>query len=150
MDPLILPPAMSKSQGRLGPSALVRQPVSEKGNSESKRVKLRFKKWPCVTSFPGGRVDKYMHHFDDKVDQFLSGFNLLMRHDKRLFQVFYILNVTQEILLPPSRFIISWKTSNNNKNNNNKANKWSLCLAKYVCWNKNSDTTLPSMLKTQN
>ena len=43
MNPLILPPAMGKQQGRLGSSALVRQLVWEKENSEFKPIKLRLK-----------------------------------------------------------------------------------------------------------
>ena len=43
MNPLILPPAMDKQQDRLGSSALVRQLVQEKENSEFKPVKLRLK-----------------------------------------------------------------------------------------------------------
>ncbi len=44
MNPIILPPAMGKQQGRLCSSALVRQLVQEKENSEFKPVKLHFKK----------------------------------------------------------------------------------------------------------
>ena len=43
MNPLILPPAMGKQQDGLGSSALVRQLVQEKENSEFKPVKLRLK-----------------------------------------------------------------------------------------------------------
>ena len=43
MNPIILPPAMGKLNGRLGSSALVRQLVLEKENSEFKPVKLRLK-----------------------------------------------------------------------------------------------------------
>ena len=43
MNPIILPPAMGKWLGRLGSSALVRQLVLEKENSELKPVKLRLK-----------------------------------------------------------------------------------------------------------
>ena len=43
MNPIILPPAMGKQQDRLGSSALVRQLVQEKENSEFKPVKLRLK-----------------------------------------------------------------------------------------------------------
>ena len=43
MNPIILPPAMGKQQDRLGSSALVRQVVQEKENSEFKPVKLRLK-----------------------------------------------------------------------------------------------------------
>ena len=43
MNPIILPPAMGKQQGRLGSSALVRQLVQDKENSEFKLVKLRLK-----------------------------------------------------------------------------------------------------------
>ena len=43
MNPNILPPAMSKQQGRLFSSALVGQLVQEKENSEFKPVKLRLK-----------------------------------------------------------------------------------------------------------
>ena len=43
MNPLILPPAMGKQQDGLGSSALVRQIVQEKENSEFKPVKLRLK-----------------------------------------------------------------------------------------------------------
>ena len=43
MNPIILPPAMGKSSGRLGSSALVGQLLSEKENSEFKPVKLRLK-----------------------------------------------------------------------------------------------------------
>ncbi len=43
MNPIILPPAMGKQQGRLGFSALVGQLVQEKENSEFKPVKLRLK-----------------------------------------------------------------------------------------------------------
>ena len=39
MNPIILPPAMGKQEGRLGSSALVRQLVLEKENSEIKPVK---------------------------------------------------------------------------------------------------------------
>ncbi len=44
MNPNILPPAMGKQQDRLGSSALGRQLVQEKENSEFKPVKLRLKK----------------------------------------------------------------------------------------------------------
>ena len=43
MNPIILPPAMGKYCDRLGSSALVRQLVQEKENSEFKPVKLRWK-----------------------------------------------------------------------------------------------------------
>ncbi len=43
MNPIILPPAMGKQQDRIGSSALVRQLVQEKENSEFKPVKLRLK-----------------------------------------------------------------------------------------------------------
>ena len=43
MNPLILPPAMGKQQDGLGSSALVRQLIQEKENSEFKPVKLRLK-----------------------------------------------------------------------------------------------------------
>ena len=43
INPIILPPAMGKQQDRLGSSALVRQLVQEKENSEFKPVKLRLK-----------------------------------------------------------------------------------------------------------
>ena len=43
MNPIILPPAMGKQQNRLGSSALVRQLVQEKENSEFKPVKLGLK-----------------------------------------------------------------------------------------------------------
>ena len=43
MNPIILPPAMGKLEGRLGSSALVRQLAKEKENSEFKPVKLRLK-----------------------------------------------------------------------------------------------------------
>ena len=43
MNPIFLPPAMSKQEGRLGSSALMRQLVQEKENSEFKPVKLRLK-----------------------------------------------------------------------------------------------------------
>ena len=43
MDPIILPPAMSKRLGRLRSSALVWQLVWEKENSEFQPVKLRLK-----------------------------------------------------------------------------------------------------------
>ena len=43
MNPIIPPPAMGKQQDRLGSSALVRQLVQEKENSEFKPVKLRLK-----------------------------------------------------------------------------------------------------------
>ena len=43
MNPIILPPAMSKQKGRLGSSALVRQLILEKENSEFKPVKVRLK-----------------------------------------------------------------------------------------------------------
>ena len=51
MNLIILPPAMGKQQGRLGSSALVRQLVQEKENSEFKPVKLRLKKIDFV-SYP--------------------------------------------------------------------------------------------------
>ena len=57
MNPIILPPAM----GRLGSSALVRQLVYEKENSEFKPVKLRLKKIDLV-SYPAqaeGLVNMY-------------------------------------------------------------------------------------------
>ena len=41
-NPPILPLAVGKQQGRLGFSALVRQPPKEKENSESKPIKLHF------------------------------------------------------------------------------------------------------------
>ena len=41
INPIILPPAMGKQQGRLISSALMRQLVQEKENSEFKPVKLR-------------------------------------------------------------------------------------------------------------
>ena len=84
MNPLILPPAMGKQQDGLGSSALVRQLVQEKENSEFKPVKLRLKIdlvsyparaeglvnstlgkgmnpiiLPCVISYPSGGVGKY-------------------------------------------------------------------------------------------
>ena len=43
MNPIILPPAMDKYQGRQGSSALVRQLVQEKENSEFNPVKLHLK-----------------------------------------------------------------------------------------------------------
>ena len=43
MNPIILPPAMGKQYDRLGSSALLRQLVQEKENSEFKPVKLRLK-----------------------------------------------------------------------------------------------------------
>ena len=43
MNPIILSPAMGKKQDRLSSSALVRQLVYEKENSELKPVKLRLK-----------------------------------------------------------------------------------------------------------
>ena len=43
MNPIILPPTMGKYEDRLGSSALVRQLVYEKENSEFKPVKLRLK-----------------------------------------------------------------------------------------------------------
>ena len=43
MNPIILPPAMGKYLDRLGSSALVRQLVQEKENSEFKPVKLHLK-----------------------------------------------------------------------------------------------------------
>ncbi len=43
MNPIILRPAMGKQQDRLGSSALVRQLVQEKENSEFKPVQLRLK-----------------------------------------------------------------------------------------------------------
>ena len=43
MNPIILPPAMGELLGRLGSSALVRQLVEEKENSELKPVKLRLR-----------------------------------------------------------------------------------------------------------
>ena len=71
MNPIILPPAMGKFLGRLGSSALVRQLVLEKENSEFKPVKNPFKNWPCVISCPSRRVGKYditLHGlFDGKV-----------------------------------------------------------------------------------
>ena len=42
-----------------GSSALVRQLVLEKENSEFKPVKLCLKNWPCVISYPSGGVGKY-------------------------------------------------------------------------------------------
>ena len=59
MNPVILPPAMGKYYGRLRSSALVRQPVKEKENSEFKPAKLRLKNLPRVISCPRGGVGRY-------------------------------------------------------------------------------------------
>ena len=47
--------------GKLGSSALVRQLVLEKENSELKPVKPRLKKWPCIISCPSWGVGKYVY-----------------------------------------------------------------------------------------
>ena len=59
---IIQPPAMGKYLGRLGSSALVRQLVKEKENSEFKPVKLRLK--IDLVSYPAraeGLVNKGSH-----------------------------------------------------------------------------------------
>ena len=55
MNPIILPLAMGKQQGRLGSSALERQLVQEKKNSEIKPVKLRLKKLTLCHILPERR-----------------------------------------------------------------------------------------------
>ena len=59
MNPIILPPAMGKLKDRLGSSALVRQLVYEKENSEFKPAKLRLK--IDLVSYPAraGGVGKF-------------------------------------------------------------------------------------------
>ena len=62
LNPNILPQAMGKQQSRLGSSALVRQLVQEKENSEFKPVKLRLK--IDLVSYPARAevFGKYDHH----------------------------------------------------------------------------------------
>ena len=67
MNPIIFPPAMGKQQGRLGSTALVRQLIQEKENSELKPVKLRLK--IDLVSYPARAegLGKYAHRNTDMV-----------------------------------------------------------------------------------
>ena len=76
MNPIILPPAMGKQQGRLGPSALVRQLVQEKENSEFKPVKLRLK--IDLVSYPA-RAEGLVNSTNE-----LSGQDTKQSNDKNL------------------------------------------------------------------
>ncbi len=67
MNPNILHPAMGKQQDRLGSSALVRQLVQEKENSEFRPVKLRLK--IDLVSYPAlaeGLVNMITKHLGTK------------------------------------------------------------------------------------
>ena len=63
MNPIILPPAMGKLYSRLDYSALVRQLVYEKENSEFKSVKLRLK--IDLVSYPA-RADRQVNMIKKK------------------------------------------------------------------------------------
>ena len=67
MNPIILPPVMSKWLGRLGSWALVRQAVEEKEKSEFKPVELRLKIDHVSHLVWAERLGKYTHKIGTNV-----------------------------------------------------------------------------------
>ena len=115
MNPIILLPAMGKQQGILGSSALVRQLVQEKENSELKPVKLRLK--IDLVSYPAraeglGKYDKILLDSEKQTDDVIQAkrADLVLINKNLLFSGFCHPGIPQSSSITgttPSDYLVS-------------------------------------------